>query len=53
MFLLLLFNYQIILYGFNPRDVCCDLASFIDGHLRINKAAQLNSALVSFNTDLE
>ena len=48
-----LFHDQIILYGFDPVDATCDLARFIDGLLRINEAAQLNDALVSFNTDLE
>jgi hypothetical protein len=48
-----LFQDKIILYGFNPVDVPCDLTGFIDGLLRINDAAQLDDALVSFNTDLE
>jgi hypothetical protein len=48
-----LFHVQIILYGFDPLDAPCDLTRFIDGLLRINEAAQLNDALVSFNTDLE
>jgi len=48
-----LFHNQIILYGGDPVDAPCDLTRFIDGLLRINKAAQLNDALVSFDTDLE
>ena len=48
-----LFHDQIILYGFDPFDAPCDLTRFIDGLLRINEAAQLNDALVSFDTDLE
>ena len=48
-----LFHDQIILYGFDPLDAPCDLTRFIDGLLRINEAAQLNRALVSFDTDLE
>ena len=48
-----LFHDQIILYGFNPFDATGDFTRFIDGLLRINEAAQLNGALVSFDTDLE
>jgi len=48
-----LFHDQIIPYGFDPLDAPCDLTRFIDGLLRINEAAQLNDALVSFDTDLE
>ena len=48
-----LFHDQIILYGFDPLDAPCDFTRFIDGLLRINEAAQLNGALVSFDTDLE
>src|SRR4030042_7106534 len=48
-----LFHDQIILYGLNPVDAPCDLTRLIDGLLRINEAAQLNDALVSFDTDLE
>ena len=48
-----LFHDQIILYGFDPFDAPCDFTRFIDGALRINEAAQLNDALVSFDTDLE
>ena len=48
-----LFHDQIILYGLNPFDAPCDLTRFIDGLSRINEAAQLNNALVSFDTDLE
>jgi len=48
-----LFHDQIILYGFDPLDAPYDLTRFIDGLLRINEAAQLNGALVSFDTDLE
>ena len=49
----LLFHDQIILYGFDPFDATCDFTRLIDGHLRTNEAAQLNGALVGFNTDLE
>jgi len=52
-FLLRLFHDQIILYGFYPFDAPCDFNRFIDGLLRINEAAQLNGALVSFDTDLK
>ena len=48
-----LFHVQIILYGFDPLDATRDFTRFIDGLLRINEAAQLNGALVSFHTDLE
>ena len=48
-----LFHDQIILYGVDPVDAPCDLTRFIDGLLRINEAAQLNRALVRFDTDLE
>ena len=48
-----LFHGQIILYGFDPVDAPCDLTRLIDGLSRINEAAQLNGALVSFDTDLE
>ena len=48
-----LFHDQIILYGGDPFDASCDFNRFIDGLLRINEAAQLNGALVSFDTDLE
>ncbi len=48
-----LFHDQIIPYGFDPLDAPRDLTRFIDGLLRINEAAQLNDAPVSFNTDLE
>jgi hypothetical protein len=48
-----LFHDQIILYGFDRLDAPCDLTRFIDGLSRINEAAQLNDALVSFDTDLE
>ena len=44
---------QVILYGFDPFDVPCDLTRFINGLLSINEAAQLDDALVSFDTDLE
>ena len=44
---------QAIPYGFDPSDAPCDLVRFVDGVLRINKAAQLDDALASFNTDLE
>jgi hypothetical protein len=48
-----LFHDQIILYGFDPFDAAGDFTRFIDGLLGINEAAQLNDALVSFDTDLE
>jgi hypothetical protein len=48
-----LFHDQTILYGFYPVDAPCDFNRFIDGLLRINEAAQLNGALVSFDTDLK
>ena len=48
-----LFHDQIILYGLDPFDAPCDFTRFIDGLLRINEAAQLNSALEGFNPDLE
>ena len=48
-----LFHDQIILYGCDSFDAPCDLTRLIDGLLRINEAAQLNRALVSFDTDLE
>ena len=48
-----LFHDQIILYGFDPLDAPCDLTRLIDGLSRINKAAQLNRTLVSFDTDLK
>ena len=48
-----LFHDQIILYGCDPFDAPYDLNRFIDGLLRINEAAQLNGALVSFDTDLK
>jgi hypothetical protein len=48
-----LFHDQIILHGFDSFDGPYDFTRFIHGLLRINEAAQLNGALVSFNTDLE
>jgi len=48
-----LFDDQVVLYGCDPLDAPCDFPRFIDGLLRINEAAQLNDALVSFDTDLE
>ena len=48
-----LFYDQIILYGGDPVDATCDLTRFIGGLLRINEAAQLNDALLGFDTDLE
>jgi hypothetical protein len=48
-----LFHDQIILYGFDPLDAPYNLTRFPDGVLRINEAAQLNDALVRFDTDLE
>ena len=47
-----LFHNQVILYGFDSWDALCELTRFIGGLLRINEAAQLNGALVSFDTDL-
>jgi hypothetical protein len=52
-FLLRLFHDQIILYEFDPFNAPYDSIRFIDGLLRINEAAHLNGALVSFDTDLE
>jgi hypothetical protein len=49
----LFFYVQVILYGFDPFDATGDFTRFIDGLLRINEAAQLNGALVSFHTYLE
>jgi len=48
-----LFHDQAILYGGDPFDAPCNLTRFIDGLLRIYEAAQLNRALVRFDTDLE
>jgi hypothetical protein len=48
-----LFHDQIILHGFDPFDAACDFPRFIDGLFRTNEAAQLNGALVGFDTDLE
>ena len=48
-----LFHDQVILYGFYASDASCDFNRFIDGLLRIDEAAQLNGALVSFNPDLK
>ena len=48
-----LFHDQIILYGFDPFDAPYDFTRFIRGLSRINEAAQLNGALVGFDTDLE
>ena len=48
-----LFHDQIILYGCDPFDASGDLTRRIDGLLRIDEAAHLNDALVSFDTDLE
>jgi len=49
----LFLHVQIILYRFDPFDASGDFARFIDGLLGINEAAQLNDALVRFDTDLE
>ena len=49
----LFFHVQIILYGFDALDASGDFTRFIDCLLRTNEAAQLNDALVGFNTDLE
>jgi hypothetical protein len=48
-----LFHDQIIFNGFDPLDAPCYFTRFIHGLLRVNEAAQLNDALVSFDTDLE
>ena len=48
-----LFHDQIILYGCDPFNASCDFPCFINGLLRISEAAQLNGALVGFDTDLE
>ena len=48
-----LFHDQIILDGFDPVDAPGDFTRFIHGLLRINKAAQLHGAPVSFDTDLK
>ena len=48
-----LFHDQIILYGFDSFDGPYDFTRFIHGLSRINEAAQLNNALVGFDTDLE
>ncbi len=52
-FLTSLFNDQIIHDGSDPFDTTCGLTRFIDRLLRINEAAQLNAALVGFDTDPE
>jgi hypothetical protein len=49
----LFLHVQIILYRFDPFDATHDFTRFIDGLLGINEAAQLNGALVSFDSDLE
>ena len=49
----LFLHVQIILYGFDPFDASGDFTRFIDSLLGINEAAQLNDALVRFDTDLE
>ena len=48
-----LFHDQIILYCFHPLDALCDLICLIDGLPGIDEAAQLNGALVRFDTDLK
>jgi len=48
-----LFHDQTILYGFDPFDAMCDLKCLIDGGPGTNEAAQLDSALVGFDTDVE
>lgn len=48
-----LFHDQVILYGFDSCDTPGDFNGFIDGLLRINKTAQLNNALVNFDTNLD
>jgi hypothetical protein len=49
----LFLHVQIILHRFDPFDAPCDFNRFINGLLGINEAAQLNSALEGFHTDLE
>jgi hypothetical protein len=48
-----LFHDEIILDGFDPFDVACDLARLIDGVLRINETAQLNDALAGFDANVK
>jgi hypothetical protein len=48
-----LLDNQIILDHFKPIDIACNFTRLVDGRVRSNEAAQLNSALVSFNTYLE
>jgi hypothetical protein len=48
-----LFHNQIILYRFYPFDTLGNFTCFIDGLLRIDEAAQLNGALVSFDADVK
>ena len=48
-----LFHDQVILYGSDPFDASGDFNCFIDGLLSINKTAQLNNTLESFDTNLE
>jgi hypothetical protein len=52
-FLLHLFHDQIIIYACYTFDTLYDFIRFIDGLQRINKAAELNRPLVSFNIDLK
>ena len=49
----LFLHVQTILYGFYPFDASGDFTRFIDSLLGINEAAQLDCALVRFDTDLE
>ena len=49
----LFLHVQIILNGGDPFDGFRDFHRFIDGLLRINETAQLNDALVCFDTDLK
>jgi len=44
-----LFHDQTILYGCDPFDAPRDLTRFVDGLLRIDKAAQLHNAFVRFD----
>jgi hypothetical protein len=48
-----LFHDEIISDGLDPIDAACDLASLIDGFLRINEAAQLSDPLAGLYADLK
>ena len=47
---LLFFHDQIVLDRADPLDTSGDFTCFVDSHLSINEAAQLNDALVGFHT---